>query len=576
MKAILPTRRLIPKWRSVRRTLATQEAAPTPTSVSPPAAQRSSGAGAHPAAEPPPEELPVDLDEFEQAVALWNEHQEPGILGDILSFSIHSTLERRIIEIGTKAIRGGAPVTPAQRFVIRHLAHTNGDSEDLQLLEPGAPGKAQTQPFAESIRKLRALLRTDPSNALALLDFAQLQAAIGRNDVAERALRTALGEAPNSRLVLRSLARFYVHAGENEQAHLLVRRHERTPFDPWLMASEIALADLVGIPSAFLAKGRRVLVEAGKTPPSNFTELAGSLAMAELGAGNLKKARELQRLALLDPTDNVAAQAVDRELQFGIALNTPNIMRAIASSAEAQLLQSWFGLMPEAVEQHAINWHSEEPFSSRPIQLLTALYAYRGQLEKAQRWLLGGLRSDAEDRGLLINLAFVQARSGDTEQARLTMLKTRRLYGDEVEPYMCATEGLIAYRHGKFEEGDQLYAQAAELFDAPAKRRYNASTFCLLNQAIMALTFQHPRVAEIVARTNDALAKRPNPDATMLLKVTASAELTEAPAREQENHQRLTSQWVFDPKRNSLTERKGLTAPGASPIVLLNDPRKKG
>lgn len=555
MKATLPTRRLIPKWRPVRRTLAMQEAAALPLAPGKNTKLRVRTES-------------FEQSEFEQAVHLWNEHKEPGVLGDILSFSFYEPLRQRIVDIGTLAIRSGAEVTLTQRFLIHHLARENGYKEDLPLLEPGAPGKEQALPFVAPIRNLRALLRTEPSNAMALLDFAQLQASIGRNGVAERALRTALGAAPNNRVVLRSLARFYVHAGEHEQAHLVVRRHDRTPHDPWLMASEIALADLAGTPSAFLAKGRRVLVEAGKTPASNLSELAGCLAMAELSAGNMKKARDLQRLALLNPTDNVVAQAVDREHQFGISLTAPNVARVITSSAEAQLLQSWFNLVPDAVEQHALAWHGEEPFSSRPIQMLTALYAYQDQAEKALRWLLAGLRSDGEDRGLLINLAFVQARSGWTDQARLTMLKARRLHGVTVEPYMCATEGLIAYQQRRFGEGDQHYAKAIEILDAQPGRRLNVSTYCLLNQALVALEYQHPGAAQIVARTNDALRDRPNPDAIMLLKVKASAELPDVPAPTLLSRHRLTSQWVFDAKNNTLTERKGLTAPGASPIVL--------
>lgn len=574
MKVILPTRRLIPKWRQVRRTLATQEAA----SALRPLSSRESRVPATDSATVPLGSS-RDLEEFETAVALWEEFKEPGVLGDILSFSLQAPLQQRIIDLGNRAIQSGAPVTPAQRFVIRQLAHSNGDGQDPMPSQSGEHQSNMVQPLAQPIRRLRELLRTDPENSLALLDFAQLQAAIGRNDVADKSLRTALSMAPNNRLVLRTLARFYVHTGEDDRAHQLLRRHERTAVDPWLMASEIALADLAGKPSAFLSKGRRMLLGSGKTPSPNFTELAGSIAMIELGSGNLKKAREFQRIALVDPTDNVAAQAVDREREFGIALNAPKVERAIAASAEAQMLQSWLGLMPDAVEGHALMWHNEEPFSSRPVQMLTALFAYRGDTKMALNWLKVGLRSDGEDRGLLINLAYVQARAGLLDQARLTMLKARRLWGHEVEPYLLATEGLVAYNRGRFEEGDQLYGQAIRLFDAPDKERHNISTYCLLNQAIVALEHRHPRAAEIVARTNEAMQKRPSPDAVMLLKVVttaggASTPPVEPQAQQEQPRQRLTSQWIFDPKSNSLTERKGLTAPGAKAILLLEDSSK--
>jgi Flp pilus assembly protein TadD len=568
MAADLPARRLIPKWRPVRSTLATQEANPlndkttSARNVSAELEQASLSLS----------RSPGDLDEFDRVVALWERSKEPGVLGDILSFSIHAPFQSKVAAIGMRALREGHPVFPAQRFLIQQLANTGESALGVEI--PSATSEGEPQPFAEPIRQLRSLLRTEPSNALALLDFAQLQAAIGRNDVAERALRTALGSAPNSRLILRTLARFYVHAGDHSRALQEIRRHQRTPHDPWLIASEIALADLAQKPSTLLAKGRRMLTEAGKAPPPSFTELAGALAMEELAAGNLKKAREFQRLALLEPTDNVAAQAVDREKHFGIALSAPNIARAIASSAEAQLLQSWSLLMPQTVERHALDWHAEEPFSSRPVQLLTSMYAYKGDHGAALRWLIAGLRSDSEDRGLLTNLAYVQARLGQLDDARLTIAKARRLHGPAAEPYLRATEGTIAYLQGRFEDGDKLYAEAVSLLDEGQNRVNNVPTFALLNQALMALEYEHPGAAAITARTNEALRSRPNSDANMLLRISMPKEIPTVASTSQPKRQRLTSQWVFDAKNNTLTVREGLTSPGASPIVLTEDSKK--
>lgn len=67
MKVPLPPRRLIPKWRLVASTLKTPESKPT--------------------LERKPEEFTGNADEFEKAVNLWNDTKEPGVLGDVLSFS---------------------------------------------------------------------------------------------------------------------------------------------------------------------------------------------------------------------------------------------------------------------------------------------------------------------------------------------------------------------------------------------------------------------------------------------------------------------------------------------------------
>lgn len=575
MKTNLPARRLIPKWRQVQRSLETQEAA---------ALGKNSARSSNPARVPSTggaTELDIfNQDEFEQSVSLWEQFREPGVLGDILSFSMYPDLQEQVLAIGNRAIKSGAPVTAAQRFMIQQLGGAGLDQHDLLLPEPGVQNKEQVLPFAEPIKRLRALLRTQPSNPLALLDFAQLQAAIGRNEVAERALLNALGIAPSNRLIVRTLARFYVHAGEPDRAHLLLRRHARTASDPWLISTEIALADLTGSSSEFLAKGRRMLLDAGKSPSPHFTELAASIAMVELGAGNLKKARELQRIALIDPTDNVAAQAVDREHQFGIALNAPKVAQAIASSAEAKMLKAWGSFLPEAVESHALQWHNEEPFSSRPIQMLTAIFAFRGQVKRARNWLNVGLRSDPEDSGLMMNLAYIEARSGDIDKAKAALQRARRTGGEDALPYILANEAVVAYRLGHFDEGDVLYGRAVDASEARA-RRENLSTYCLLNQMVVAREFDHPRYDEIASRAVDAMRTRPNPEALMMVKVITedispeSEMLPQLPGKEQVSPQRLTSQWIYDPKTNTLTEKKGLTASGAKPVVMLGDQQSR-
>lgn len=558
MKSNLPKRRLIPKWRQTKATFATAEAAPkSPPSV-----------GEAKAMKLAPDSF--DAETFDGIVELWQTHREPGVLGDILSFSAFPDLQERILGIGRQALASGAPVTSSQRFVIAGLADPSTTEDDIENRLEGPPSNEVVMPYRGAIRRLRELLRTSPDDAIALMDYAQLQAAIGCNETAERSLLAARDLMPDSRIVLRSLARFYVHKGDYDQAHALIRRHTRTQRDPWLLASEIALADAAGTTSQFVGKARRLIVDSGKAAAASHTELAGSLAQIELASGNLKKAREYQRLALLAPNDNVIAQAVDRELQFGIALNTPAIARAIETSSEARVLRAWTAQEPEAVERYALQWHDEEPFSSRPMSLLTTMYAYGRQTDQALRWIRTGLRADPSDRGLMVNLAFVHACAGATEEAHQAISKARRAHGMKAEPFLRATEGLIAYRHGNFDDGDRLYGEAFEIFEKHFAANGNVTTYCLLSQAVAAIEHRHPGAHAIVARAIAAGKAKPSFDAKMMLKIVArsNAEVpkpdkTEAPAA------RLASQWVYDPAANTLTERPGLTAPGAQSIVVL-------
>lgn len=544
MTSVLPARRLIPRWRPTGGTLQQKEAAATTQSKS-------------------VADVRENLLEFQRSIELWRATKAPGVLGDVLSFSVDTTLVGRVLEVGDEALKTGAEITESQARLICDL---RGGRAGSALFQAVADSESLAHPFQEPMRRLRSLLRVVPDNPLALLDIAQLQASLGKHRSAERSLRAALGLAPNSRIVLRTIARFLVHANRADEAHRMVRRHARTPSDPWLMASEVALADAAGTTGTFLGKARRLLLEREAWAPAHITELAGVVAMAELSAGSLKRARAAQRQALQAPNDNVVAQAVEFQADFGIALDTPPVTRALALASEARLLQAWSTGNPEDAERNALAWHAEEPFSSRPIQLLTALYAYRGQFERAARWAKAGLLTDPDDRGLLVNLAYTYARWGELKEAEDTIRRLRHLHPKTSEPFAKATEGLIAYSRGLFDIGDHCYDDATQLF-AQANER-SAAAYCRANQALSALDCEHPRLAEIVGKANELLYRSPSPDSLMLLRTRATAGISQK--EEQPRPLRRLSQWVFDPERNTLTERPSVTPAGASPIVILD------
>lgn len=543
MKSSLPTRRLIPRWRSSISTLGQAEALSTTQ-------QKSANAG-----------VKEDSVKLEEAISEWRATNSLGMLGEVLSFSVDPNLLERVIAIGDEAVMGDLPKTPTQRALISGLRKPIREHEPPSgVVRDGDV----SHPFQHRIRALRSLLRVAPDNPLALLDFAQLQAAVGKNEAAERCLRTALNLAPGNRTVLRTLARFLVHAGRPEEGHRLLRRHERTRTDPWLMASEIALAEVAQTTSEFLSKGQKLLRDKGLWHPAHSTELAGVVAMAELRSGNLKRAREAQRQALIAPNDNVAAQAVDFESAFGIALNAPPIARAITAASEAMLLQAWSVGIPDEIERHAISWHSEEPFSSRPIQMLTAIYAFRGQFECAANWANAGLLTDPSDSGLLINLSYTFAKWGKLKEAEETLRQLRHLHQKVNEPFALATEGLIAYQVGNFEGGDRLYDSAVQLFELA--QQPGVAAYCRINQALSALDCRHPAVQHVTGKANLAFRQHPTRDSIMLLKTREISGIETI--LEQPEERRRTSQWIFNPTANTLTENPRVTAVGAGPLFF--------
>lgn len=534
MKSSLPRRRLIPRWRPVSKTLETSEIESVLSK--------------------PSNKLAFDQGVFSDSVAAWRKNPTAGHLGDVIAFSPDEEFRPAISSILDEAVLKGHSISDIQHSIFSELREEIVDADDTHLA-----GKLAVQSRVVNLRKE---LLVAPDNVLALLDLAQLQLAAGKQTAAKRLLFTALDLAPNGRIVLRTAARFFVHLGEYDRAHSLITRHPAAKTDPWLISSEIALAEVAGRNSTLIDVGRR-MIRTSKQPSRQLAELAGAVAHRDLWAGSIKEARTLLRRALEHPTDNVAAQAMIDARQMGVKLDEPAIVQAVTRSAEAQLLQAWMAADEVSSERHALRWHAEEPFSSRPLQFLTSLYALQGKYEKALEWVHRGLIADPADPGLVTNLSFAQAAVGDESAAEASIRRARSLGGADLEPFFKATEGLVALRRGQFDLARTLYRDAEQTFLRSG--RDSVAALCLAHYAKFAEECGAPDAGALKKEAEEKVGKTPTIDGLIMLG-KLSREPVKLPIEEEE--QRRLSQWVFDPLSNTLTQKVGVTAKGAPAIVV--------
>lgn len=532
MKSLLPARRLIPKWRAVAKTLATHEVSPT---------------SPRDRAKVVPEPSEVDA-----ALRAWRENPGAGQLGELLALSVFPECEPQVAGVVQEALSLGIEMTVAQKTFVG--LNVDGDRQRvLDVRDEYFPGGAR-------LRALRAALKENPANPLALLDIAQLKLAWGDRQAADRALRTAMSLLPNNVLALRTYARYLVHIGDKERAHALIQRHPRTPRNPWLLASEIALAEVAERAPSFFGAGRR-LVKDGRLPPSEITELAGALGAHEMSAGRHRLARDFFLSALQSPNDNVAAQAITDERSIGISLETAIIRSAIEGTSEASAIAAFHRGDVLASINAADHWFGEEPFSSRPVQFLGWLHIHQGEFDRASKIITCGLRADPDDVNLLINLSYALAASGKQTEAIAVGRRALNKDRNASEPFFKATVGLILMQSGLFDEGDSRYREATEYFGR--LRDFQRQALCLAYQAQSALMTGHPKALERLDEAMRAGTKFPSPDgALMLAKLTGSA-----PSAEVKSTNRRTEQWVYHPTTNVLEKISGLTKPGAAAIV---------
>jgi tetratricopeptide (TPR) repeat protein len=425
----------LPRWRNPRDAYAANEAR---------------------ARETPAYPLREDVEEAEIA---WTERRERGRALDLVSAA--ATMpdpSPSAREAAEWLIRDGRPTRLARIAAERVLDPTAARVPE-HAAERDADEEAQAR---KAIRRARRLTEADPRNAIAWAERSRHHASLGQKEPAIRSMRRALALAPEHRYFLRAGARLYVHIERPDLAHSLLCRALRTPSDPWLLAPEIAIAELAERPPAFLRAGRR-LVEEGGWAPAHLTELAAAIGTLELRGGRDRKARSLFSASLEAPNDNALAQAEWASEGLG------SVRRSLAQLGEEEVPLSYEALSLAAISsgerETAVNqawlWLLDQPFSTQPASFGSYHAGAMRDFERSLAFARRGLMANHSHPMLRNNAAFALAQLGRIEEAAAELEAVRE--GDldvEGRAVISATRGLLSFRRGEAERGQELYGKA--------------------------------------------------------------------------------------------------------------------
>jgi hypothetical protein len=538
MNRLLPTRRLIPKWRKAKFSLhqpdmlglikPTKSVAPAPISVE-----------------------AVDL-----ALWTWEQTKSIGDLADLLAFGMDVQQHIRLAPAAEAALKSPG-ATPAMKLVAQEILRS-GVSQAFLWRDSEA---------AKSVRGLRVLLRNTPNDVIALVDLAQHHLAVGRQHAAHRALMAAYQVSPDSVHVLRAVTRFWIHIGLPDKAHAFIKKAPRTATDPWLMASEIATAQVAGATSSQLRKAQRALTTKS-FKSRDVTELAGAVGGTELYQGNFKEARKLFRLALEYPTDNVLAQAITNQDHLQIEISDSLIQKAPSGVFEGRALQALLRTDFEEVGQLTECWAEEEAFSSRPRLLQSFVHGALGNFELALDAADAGLLTDPKDLSLRGNRAYALALMKRFDEAGAELKLIDAQGGEDNRPLTLATMGAVKLLTGEHELGSALYEEAlAEFERKKAELQYSD---CLAFYARTALKAESPTSSEVLQRAADRFLKVPSHAAAVVLRTLNQ----EAEVKQDEPMRRVT-QWEWNKTSNTITQKHGLTKKGAPAVMLTHESKNK-
>lgn len=326
---------------------------------------------------------------------------------------------------------------------------------------PAGPAYDDEAALRDCIRTHRRAVGSFPNDAIGWIDLARAFTTAGSNRKARRAVNVAVQLAPDNRFVLRSAARFFIHTGEPDMARWLLGRAAPIARDPWLMASEIAIASSLGSGSRLIRRAREVLKE--DVPPRDLSELAAALGSLEAESGSYRMARRLLRRSLEQANENSVAQIrwLNREYLGGavdVSDASPPLLHE--ANAKASLDSDQFVTARDEVRL----WLQDQPFASAPATMYSyILVAEFSDWEEGRKVAERGLISNQGDAALLNNLAVCLMELGQITKAQEAVTRMQAAErGAEESPVHKATRGMLEFRRGNPSVGRSLYLDAIE------------------------------------------------------------------------------------------------------------------
>lgn len=344
---------------------------------------------------------------------------------------------------------------PLAQSALQHRSRRSPDTEPV--LEIAGHHNVHTK----GISRLRKLLKREDRNPVAWIEIALHYFAIGEENKSKFAIQSALAVDRHSRYIVRSAARYFHHAGSDDFAIKVLHRSDHLKHDPWLMASEIAFASLLGRQTR-LAKSALRMIEDRAFADKHLSELASAMGTLEMEQGNMKGARRLAEFSMRMPNDNSFAQAMWHRDNFGIPQWRFETM-TIPMAWEARAQLDYNNCSYKTALGYMELWRRDEPFSVRPVYLMSYVHGTILQEWSKSVELIKAAIPLHSDAMLLNNLVYDYLMMGDVESAEKHFADLMKLAATETEikqATIAATSGLLCFRQGRFADGRALYRQA--------------------------------------------------------------------------------------------------------------------
>jgi tetratricopeptide (TPR) repeat protein len=358
-----------------------------------------------------------------------------------------------------------------------------------------------------AIARKKKTLRDQPRNAIAQVEISRLYVVAGQVHKAVKHMELALAIAGNDRFILRSATRLFVHIGEPDRAIDFIEISDAVRTDPWIMAAEVAASDLVGLTPRWGVKEIKAINDT-KRLSIQYSELASALGALEDENGSHKRAKELIKRSLHQPTENSLAQAA--------WMTTHAKRQYISLDAHRQESAHEFGLIQavhvkdyKRADRFAWQWLNDEPFSAKAAAHGSYVNSvFTRQYERALAFSERGVFSNPGDEVLLNNKIFALIMLGRLQDAKGILPAVPGQNSDtHRDVYDLALHGLFQFKSGKLKDGRDLYREAVQRAANSHQSVYAAAISQWMENEVLHGTVTKPEFEKLATTIDQRLKK---------------------------------------------------------------------
>lgn len=393
---------------------------------------------------------PPLLSEFQQNPTV-------GVAVELLNCAVIERYSDAALEAATFLVKYNNLPTSITQLILKTLGR------NIELGEEAQNNKIQS---------LRLKLRQHQRDPITWVEFSREYAIAGEKKKSKQAMLTAVQLSYGHRWITRSAARVFVHFNEPDTAHDILVKNPNIKTDPWLIATEMAVARKAGKKTKLWNVGKSLLDS--KIKPIHLSELASSIATYELISGAEKKAKPYFKQSLIDPNQNSLAQAKWAERSSGLKKLVKVPLNSNLIAYEAQYWEAYNSGDMILALKYALAWFDNEPYSSSPPEAICFIAGLLEDYKLIGAVSVQGLKANPKNTTLKINLMFswltskklnsLSLKDKNTFENYEKSLLSTALSSNKFEAsHALANLGMIYYRQGLIEQGKVYYEQSEEL-----------------------------------------------------------------------------------------------------------------